>query len=265
MDLDEMFTCELCGKEINPEYAEEIYDGYICEECSLKLSPFMQELDIAEIEDLEEQISLREENQEKLESFRPTRSFYLPGMTEKIFLDDVSKTFLITDGFNLRQENPDIIPLNQVLDASVEVSDDREEIGDHLYNYTYDLQFRIELEHPYLTEITFALCPEPLSFESSEKSFMGFGGFDPEEEPSYRQSVDFGQDLSDALLDMEEEVNHKYDLKRGEFQLGESSCQEDKEENDVPAEEGQVAVCPWCGCRTHVGSDFRCEHCGGNL
>ena len=273
--MEDNYTCVLCGAETDEELGLEVGDGWICEDCAACLSPWVSEedLEFADTEDLEEQVSLREENQEKLEDFCPTRSFYLPGMTEKVYLDDETKTFIVTEDNNIRLENPDLITLEQVMDASVEVEDDREEIGDHLYLYSYNLSLHIELDHPYLSDILFPLHAEPLTFESSEKSFLGFGGFDPEEMPAYQSLASFGQDLADALTDCEEEINHRYDVRPGEFNLGQELSYEEEEDQELPEEEpasdgpaeGDVITCPWCGCRTHVGKNFRCESCGGSL
>ena len=270
MNQDKICSCVLCGEETDEEFGLEVYDGWICENCAARLSPWISEedLELAETEDLEEQLRLREENQSLLEDFTPTRSFYLPGMTEKIYLDDESRRFLITEDLNILEENPDIISLDDVTDASVAVEDDRQEIGDHLYEYSYLLSVELSLDHPYLSDLSFSLHQEPLTFESSEKSFLGFGGFDPEEEPTFQSIERFGQDLCDALTDCEEEINHKYDVRPGAFRLG--SLPEDEEEPEEEMEEadsgeGDVVICPWCGCRTHVTGNFRCEHCDGNL
>ena len=259
LDYEETITCELCGADIAPGCGEENYDGYICEDCMQKLSPFLDDLDILSTEDLQEQLVLRRENREKLNGFHPTRSFALPGMTEKIYLDDRSRTFLVTEDKNIGEENPDILSLDEVVDAVVEIEDGREKIGDHLYRYSYDLFFCISLDHSYLSEIRFALMEAPLQFESSEKSFLGFGGFDPETQPAYQAVMQFGEDLSDALMDAEEEPNRRYVLRHGEFSLGGSHQEqpEQKEETSV--------LCPWCGGRTRIDGSGCCEHCGGNL
>ena len=255
LDYEEATACELCGAAIAPGAGEETYDGYICEGCRKKLSPFLTDLDILATEDLQEQLELRKGNLQKLLRFQPTRSFFLPGMEEKVYLDDRTRTFLVALGRNLREENPEILSLEDVLDAEVEIEDEREEIGDHLYRYSYDLSFRIDLDHSYLSEIRFPLNREPLQFESREKSFLGFGGFDPETQPAYQAVLQFGEDLSNALMDGEEEPNRRYGVKPGEFSL-------DAKE---PAQEENTVECPWCGGRTHVDGSGCCEHCGGGL
>ena len=273
MDMEEELLCELCGEPVDEEYGAETGDGWICEDCASLLSPWMEDLEFTDTEDLEDQIAAREQNLEDLQDFVPTRSFYIPGMDYKLFLDDETGRFLVTEGFHILDENPDILSLEDVMDASVEVEDQREDLQDDLYLYSYNLYMHIELDHPYLSNILIPLNREPLTFESSEKSFLGFGGFDPSEEVSYRNLEDFGQDLSDALLGLEEEINHRYDVKPGEFCLDQDESEEDDPEEesdpeDSPAEapgEGDVVICPWCGCRTHVTRNFRCEHCDGNL
>ena len=261
--MDEEYLCGLCGNPVDPETGTEYYDGWICEDCLAKLSPWIEDFEALDQDDLEEQLQLREENRKALKEFCPTRSFALPGMTEKIYLDDEKGTFLVTENRDILEENPDLFSLEEVIDASLQVDDDREKLGDHLYDYSYDLSFEIVLDHAYVDEIVFSLHPETLHFESEEKSFLGFGGFEPDEQPAYRAIAEFGQDLSDALTGMEEEINHRYDVRPGEFRLTEASSQEASGE-ELP-DSGEVTVCPWCGVRTHVTGDLRCEHCGGNL
>ena len=265
MEREENMDCVLCGTPVDPEYGEEVYDGWICEDCAQKLSPWVSDLEMLELEDLEEQLDMREENLELLKDFHPTRSFYLPGMSEKIFLDDENKRFLVTDGFDIRRENPDIISLDEVVDAEVLVDEEREEIGDGLYQYSYNLSMDISLDHPYLEHIDFLLNAEPLVYESEKKPFLGFGGFDPSEEEGYQYVEGFGYDIFEALMGTEEEINHRYDVRPGEFQLGEiPEPEEEPEKTEVPVA-GESMVCPWCGSRTRINEDYRCEHCGGNL
>ena len=63
--MEDNYTCVLCGAETDEELGLEVGDGWICEDCAACLSPWVSEedLEFADTEDLEEQVSLREENQ----------------------------------------------------------------------------------------------------------------------------------------------------------------------------------------------------------
>lgn len=258
MSHSQQVTCELCGKTIGPSGNYELLDGYLCQECADQLSPWFNEFDMAEPEELEEQIRLREENQEKIPDFHPTRKF---GDQIKVVVDDQAKTFVVTDSTDLWEDNPDIISFDECINCSVDVQKDCAEIGRKRYRYTYDFQVTLDLDHAYLSEITFPLNAETLAYESSEKSFLGMGGFDPGDQEDYLHYARMGETLENVLMDLEDDQDStdEYDVQAGEFLVDGAGLEE------VDTLPGETVVCPWCGCRTRVTEDFHCENCGGNL
>ena len=262
--------CVLCGNPIDPEVDMEVMSGYLCEDCVLKTSPWFEEFQYAETEDLRNQIRLRQENLDRLRDFVPSRCF---GEETMVVVDDSHKTFMVTSEYDLSLENPELISVSDVIDCSVTVEQEREDLGDKTYCYSYQFVVDIDLNHPYLDHICFPLNEEPLSYESQEKSFLGFGGFDPEEEPDYQQLQDVAQAIEDVLNDLEdpEDRTAEFDCDPEDFYVGDGETEEDPEEEDGEEETSDpqdpfagMVICPWCGCRTRVDSGV-CTHCGGGL
>ena len=259
MSHGEQVTCERCGKTISPSGSYELLDGYLCQDCADLLSPWFNEFDMAEVDELENQIRLLEENQDRIPDFHPSRKF---GDDILVVVDDKAKTFVVSDQKDLWADNAEIISIDDCCSCSVDVQKDCAEIGHKRYRYTYNFQVTIDLDHEYLSEITFPLNAQPLQYESSEKSFLGMGGFDPSEQEDYAHYAHMGEILENVLMDLEDEdeFTHEFDVQPGEFSTDPSGCEEVTDH--LP---GDMVVCPWCGCRTRVTEDFHCENCGGNL
>lgn len=264
MSHSEQVTCELCGKAIGPSGNYELLDGYLCQDCADQLSPWFNEFDMAEVDDLQEQIRLREENQNRIPDFCPSRKF---GDEIMVVVDDEAGEFVVTDNQDLWEDNSDIISIDECINCSVDVQKDCVPIGHKRYRYTYNFQVTIDLDHAYLSEITFPLNAHPLEYESEERSFLGMGGFDPSEEEDYAYYVRMGETLENVLMDMEDEdeITDEYDVEEGEFITEGGYESEEDSGNPENTQPGDTVICPWCGCRTRVTGDFHCENCGGNL
>lgn len=272
--MEEQEVCRLCGREVYEDSAVEILDGYICEECSCRLSPWFKGQDMAEIEELESQIQAREENFEALRDFHPTRQF---GDGPMVLVDDDAKTFVALKDCCLEDENPEIIPIQDVIDCSVDVEEEREKIGSGLYRYSYQFYVKIDLDHPYLDEIAFYLNEDPLCYESEEKSFLGLGGFDPENEEDYQYLARMSSTLEDVLNDLEDpdDRTDEYDIDPEAFESTdeedyEDDSEEEYDENEDYEEESENSEdsfirCPWCGSRIRADYEGNCPHCGGSL
>lgn len=259
--------CDICGEEIRGIGSTELLDGHICKDCASLLSPwFTEDLDCTELEEIQTQLDGREANQKAIAQFRPTRKF---GGDMKVIVDDNAKTFVVTDSRDLWEDNPDIIRIEDVSYCLVTPEEERREIGPKRYRYRYRFLVEIGVDEPdYIDEISFYLNEKPLEYESSEKSFMGFGGFDPEGQPDYDELTALGEKLENVLGDDDDGTDDGlYAVGRGEFNTqpgdtGEAESYLDENGSFVP---GKVVVCPWCGSKTIVTDKFCCEHCGGNL
>lgn len=248
--------CSVCGSSV--AVATETLDGYICEDCRRKLSPWFEDLEYTDTDDLKEQISLRERNEKNLKVFRPTRKF---GESVKVLIDDNSRSFVVYDTMAPVKTTPDLITLDDVLDVSVDVDEECDEIGPDEYRYRYVFLVTVDLDHPYLDHIEFRLNDEALEYISSEKSFLGFGGFDPEGEEDFAYYQDLGDLISDVLNDLEDEDidTSEYICKPGEFNFG------DGESESANGISGEVVTCPWCGSHVKLKDDYICPNCGANL
>ena len=135
------------------------------------------------IDEIRQQLAYRESNQAQLEGFRPTKTFN-EGMV--IYLDDVSRRFVITRSSDYKKGNPDLIDCAKVLSAEYTVNEDRDEIYEDekerksydppKYKYEYTFNMKLTVDHPYFDTIRFEVkCGErpdskvSVSYRSHEK------------------------------------------------------------------------------------------------
>lgn len=266
--------CCICEKDFPESQLTETLDGFICEDCESLLSPWFMDLDCAETQDLIDQIDDRDQNQLDMADFVPTRKF---GEHFKVIVDDETRNFVVAETRDLAEENPDILSIEDVLDCSLDVEETREEIEDELYRYSYTFHMCISMDHPYVDELNFVLNDRSVAFESSEHSFLGFGGFDPENEPLYMQYQELADKITEVLMDEEGEIDRdsRYQVEPGEFNTvladEEEYEEEDEEEEESPVSHtpktptDEIIVCPWCSSKIRMTKDFRCPYCGAQL
>lgn len=256
--------CDFCGQEIRSVVNTELLDGHICPDCAALLSPwFTEDLDCMEVDEIRQQLEGRERNRRQLKSFHPTRKFGYPTM---VVVDDDAQTFVVTDSKDLLGTNPDILRIQDVDYCMSDVHKDRSEIGPKRYRYSYTFKMDIGVEHPYIDEITYALNEEPLQYESTEKGFLGMGGFDPEGEPDYDDLAALAEKIENVLTGEDDGTDdEKYRVQKGEFDGRPQKQEESLSDEDGRIAAGKVVNCPWCGCKTPVNDKFVCVHCGGPL
>ena len=110
MGLFDKKYCDVCGEKIGLLGNRKLEDGNLCKDCAAKLSPFFSGRKNATVEEIKAQLAYREENRQKLASFRPSRTF---GDSKKVYIDDGAGTFIVTSRSNWMDANPDLIALNQ--------------------------------------------------------------------------------------------------------------------------------------------------------
>ena len=125
MGLFDKKYCDVCGEKIGLLGNRKLEDGNLCKDCAKKLSPFFSERKQSTVAEIKEQLAYREENERRLDSFRPTRTF---GENMKVYIDDMAGTFIVTRMSNWKSENPDIIGLNQVTSCNLDIDEDRDEL-----------------------------------------------------------------------------------------------------------------------------------------
>ncbi len=168
MGLFDKKFCDVCGEKIGLLGNRKLEDGNLCKDCAKKLSPFFSERKQSTVAEIKEQLAYREENERRLDSFRPTRTY---GESMKVYIDDMAGTFIVTRMSNWKSENPDIIGLNQVTSCNLDIDEDRDELyyedeeGNRRsytparYEYRYEFFVVINVNSPWFSQIRFSLNP----------------------------------------------------------------------------------------------------------
>ena len=168
MGLFDKKYCDVCGEKIGLLGNRKLEDGNLCKDCAKKLSPFFSERKQSTVAEIKEQLAYREENERRLDSFRPTRTY---GESMKVYIDDMAGTFIVTRMSNWKSENPDIIGLNQVTSCNLDIEEDRDELyyedeeGNRRsytparYEYKYEFFVVINVNSPWFSQIRFSLNP----------------------------------------------------------------------------------------------------------
>ena len=254
MGLFDKKYCDICGEKIGLFGTRKVADGIICSDCASNLSPWFDDRRETDLESIRNQLELREANREDVAQFHITREF---GEDMKVLLDDDNGWFMVTDATDFEFETPDVFLLDEVTECSLNVEEEEEELLDvdeegndvsydpPRYEYTYNFQLQILLDHAYIDEINITLNEDPLEIEYTDRSFFGVGKFDPERDAEYRHYADMADEIMTALTGEEEY---------------EEECDEDCEEED-----GEYTVCAYCNSRVKWTDNGRCPHCGGNL
>ncbi|MCL2300889.1 MAG: DUF4428 domain-containing protein [Firmicutes bacterium] len=158
--------CDICGGKIGLLGNRKLDDGNCCKDCANKLSPWMTGRRKTGVEDIKAHLAYREENRRLVQQFNPSS---IAGENWKVFVDPNMGAFAVSRGSNFRADNPDIIPLSQVVSCEVERQEHRHEVYQQMpdgtkksyfparYDYTYDFEVNIQLSSPWFNEIKFQL------------------------------------------------------------------------------------------------------------
>lgn len=158
--------CDICGEKIGLLGNRKLEDGNLCKDCSSKLSPFFSGRRSATVEEIKQQLAYREENKQKLASFRPSKTF---GESRKVYIDEAAGTFIVTGRSNWRDVNPDLISLSQVTACNTDIQENRDEIYQETedgksvsytpprYEYSYEFKVQILVNSPWFSEINLEL------------------------------------------------------------------------------------------------------------
>lgn len=243
-------TCSICGGEIGLLGNRKLEDGNLCKKCAAKLSPWFNDRRHSTVEEIEQQLKYREENLEEVKKFNITRTF---GKEMIVYIDDGAKKFMVTKAKDIINNNPDVIDLSCVTGCDIDVIETKDEAetrdkdGNRVkynppkYNYRYDWDITIRLNHRFFNEISFRLNPDsfytnkdnplPLRFKPNEKNFK-----------DYIEIDNMAKEIKEVLT---AEINNSV---------------EKAEENSKP----KTAVkCPSCGATTIPDENGKCEYCGG--
>ena len=166
MGLFDKKFCDVCGEKIGLLGNRKLEDGNLCKDCAKKLSPFFSDRRKSTVAEIKEQLAYREQNKLNMNHFNPTRVL---GTRTKVYIDDSQGKFVVSSRNDYREENADIIDLSAVASARYEVEEHREEqyttdsngnrVSYHppRYEYSYEINIYINVNHPYFNEITVEL------------------------------------------------------------------------------------------------------------
>lgn len=165
--------CILCGAEATSFGSRTVAAGWLCGECTGKMSPWFRcRQDITEAE-LRAHLAYREENKGRLSDFLPTVRVW---RDPTLYLDDTRRKFAVSDALvkEFPAENPDVLEYRQILQCDVEIEEHRTELKrfspglgrisyrPKRYEYRFNVWVRVLVEHPFFHEMRFCLNRRPL-------------------------------------------------------------------------------------------------------
>ena len=262
--------CSICGDEIGLLGNRKLEDGNMCKNCAAKLSPWFSDRRESTVAEIQEQLSYREANQEKVSAFRITRTL---GENIKVLLDEDAGLFMVTSAKNLDEANPDVLSFSDVTGCQLDIEESKTEIeyrdeeGNRQsftpkrYAYSYDFYIVINVNNPYFNEIRFQLNsesvdddaetlldgPDDMRMRGRLHGSMGGSSLTSNAEEvrssvEYQQYEAMGQEIKDALLQVRQQV---------------------REEAAAAAAPKAAVTCPYCGATTIPDASGCCEFCGG--
>ena len=166
MGLFDKKYCDICGEKIGLLGNQELEDGNLCKDCAKQLSPWFSDRRRSTVEDIKRQLAYREENRGRASQFRTTRSY---GEDCKVLLDEEHRWFTVTRARDLADANPDILDYTALTGCRVDIDESRTEQmredadGKEVsyvpprYEYSYDFDIIISVNHPYFDEMRFRL------------------------------------------------------------------------------------------------------------
>ena len=169
MGLFSKKVCDICGGEIGLLGNRKLEDGNLCKNCARKLSPFMTDRRQSTVAEIRQHLAYRAANMAELANIHPTN--VLGGAT-KVYIDEAAGKFFVSRSRNWRDENPDIIGFNQVIDVRTDVTEHRTEeyhndregrkvsFNPPRYRYSYEFDTTILVDSPYFNEIHFELTEQ---------------------------------------------------------------------------------------------------------
>ena len=161
-------NCAICGGEIGLLGNRKLEDGNLCKDCARKLSPWFSERRHSTVAQIAGQLQYREDNLQRIPSFRESRR-YGTDSSQQLIIDDSQATFMVTSSNHWMKDNPDIIDYACVTGCRADIREDRHEVRHpgpdghevpfepHRFRYDYDFGITIMLNHPYFDDITFTL------------------------------------------------------------------------------------------------------------
>lgn len=197
--LFEKKICSVCGGEIGLLGNRKLEDGNLCKHCAAKLSPWFDERRHSTVDQIQQQLRYREENQQRLVNFRPVKTYGENYKLKVQFENDVPTFFVVAQSSDHLEENADLLAFNQVTSFEIDIREDKDEIkrrndaGEMVsynpkrYTYSYDFYAELHTDNPYCDDICFRLNQSTLDLETVERTGIYIKDFDPNTYPEYRE------------------------------------------------------------------------------
>ena len=202
--LFEKKVCDLCGGEIGLLGNKKLEDGNCCKECAGKLSPWFDERRHSTVEQIRRQLTAREENRQKLQSWNHDMVF---GEYQKLYLKFAGRipdSFVISSASNYKEANADILQFAHVSSCDADIRESHKELkqknaqGEEIsYNpprYEYSYEFYVKLMImgcEYIDDMRFRLNRNTLKLQTVQRNtgrgLMFNQAFDPMQYPEYQE------------------------------------------------------------------------------
>ena len=249
-NLFEKKICSVCGGEIGLLGNRKLEDGNLCKNCAKKLSPWFSDRKNSTVEEIKEQLAYREANRSKVAAFRTSRTF---GVNTKVLLDEDAGKFMVTSARNLEDANPDVLDFSDVTGCRIDIDEKRSEVkredadGNKVsynpprYEYSYDFDVIISVNHPYFSEMKFRLNDSSIELHSQGGPGFSSKAVDPRSNMEYLSYEKLGQEIVEALTSVRQTVR-----------------------DNIAAAKAprQAVICPCCGASTFPDASGCCEYCG---
>lgn len=250
MGLFEKKFCSICGEKIGLLGNRKLEDGNLCKNCAKKLSYWFDDRRHSTVEEIKVQLTYREENQKKVDTFNITRTL---GRGTLVALDEDKRQFMVIRTGKMKEENPDVLDFSQVTGCDLDIDEDRSEEMRELsdgkkvsynpprYTWSYNFTITIRVNHPYFDDMRFRLNSGSICIEPGSYGPMAVR-FNPHDHPDYKEYEDMGKEIKQVLTQMRQETR----------------------DNIAAANAPKTpVVCPRCGATTLPDANGCCEYCGG--
>lgn len=172
--------CAICGQEVGLLGNRKLEDGNMCKDCTKLLSPWFEERRHSTVEEIREQLNIREENRKMLNDFfKPSRTLGDDAKMHVMYQGSLPLCFVVAKTNNYMEENADIIAFNNVVSCTLDVRDSRTELkytnsknervsyNPPRYEYRYEFYVVLGIQNMrYIDEIRFKLNSRTVKFES---------------------------------------------------------------------------------------------------